>query len=284
MKTYMLGIVCGVSLLVCANALAWQDVPGKPDPNGGTDVSAVDLVQQALQAEAENNPARRAALLGEALRKDPECAPARWQSGYVRVDDRWLTLAEAQSKFAADPQLTEYRQVRESLAESPVRELLLARWCDEKKLADEGRFHWLNVLRIEPLNQAALKALGVQWYNGLLLTRDQVAEQKRKDFKASRDTMNRRSAQRPPVGIKNRELGTRRRPGRQQLAGHDGSGPGGGEVARCHLDTEHVAGPARPGSQGSGSVPSGESELACPPGERPCQHEIRGDARHRPPC
>ena len=108
----------------------------------------------------------------------------------MRVDDQWLTLAEAQSKFAADSKLAEYRQVRESLAESPLRELLLARWCDEKKLADEGRFHWLNVLRIEPLNPEALKALGVQWYNGLLLTRDQVAEQKRRDFKASRDTVN----------------------------------------------------------------------------------------------
>jgi hypothetical protein len=181
-------------MFVCAHTLASQDVAGQPDPNSGRDVSAVDLVQQALQAEAEHNAPRRDQLLGEALRKDPECAPARWHSGFVRVDDRWRTLAEAQSTFAADLSLNKYRQVRESLAESPMRELLLARWCDEKKLADEARFHWLNVLHIEPLNQEALKALGVQWYNDRLLTRDQVAEQKQNDFKASRETVNPRSA------------------------------------------------------------------------------------------
>jgi hypothetical protein len=189
MRACVMEFVFAVSLLVSVNGLAWQDVPGGPDPSTGTDASAIDLVQQALQAEAENNAARRDMLLGEALRKDPECAPARWHAGFVRLDDHWLALAEAQSRFAADSHLAEYRQVRASLAESPLRELLLARWCDEKKLADEGRFHWLNVLRIEPLNQEALNALGVQWHNGLLLTRDQVAEQKRKDFQASRDTV-----------------------------------------------------------------------------------------------
>ena len=59
-------------------------------------------------------------------------------------------------QIRADPQLAEYRQVRESLAESPQKELLLARWCQEKKLADEARFHWLNVLRVQPDNPEAL--------------------------------------------------------------------------------------------------------------------------------
>jgi hypothetical protein len=190
MRTCIFGVVFGVSLLVSAQAWAWQEEASEPNSGSGTDVSAVDLVQQALQAEAENDPARRDRLLGEALRKDPECAPARWHSGFVRIGEQWLTLSEVQAKFAADSQLAEYRQVRESLAESPLRELLLARWCEEKRLKDEARFHWLNVLRIEPLNQEALGALGVEWYNGMLLTRGQIAGQKRKDFKASRDTLN----------------------------------------------------------------------------------------------
>ncbi|MHB9066883.1 MAG: polymorphic toxin-type HINT domain-containing protein [Pirellulaceae bacterium] len=194
MKSCVWRVIFGVSLLVSAGVLSGQDATSRSGPSGGRESSAIALVQQALQAEAENNPARRNAMLEEALHMDPECAPARWHSGFIRLDDRWLTLAEVQSQFAADPQLTEYRQVRESLAESPLRELLLARWCAEKKLTDEARFHWLNVLRMEPLNQEALRALDVQWYNGLLLTRDQVAVQKRKDFQASRDTMNLRSA------------------------------------------------------------------------------------------
>ncbi|MHB0955845.1 MAG: polymorphic toxin-type HINT domain-containing protein [Pirellulaceae bacterium] len=194
MKSCVWRVIFGVSLLVSAGVLSGQDATSRSGPSGGRESSAIALVQQALQAEAENNPARRNAMLEEALHMDPECAPARWHSGFIRLDDRWLTLAEVQSQFAADPQLAEYRQVRESLAESPLRELLLARWCAEKKLTDEARFHWLNVLRMEPLNQEALRALDVQWYNGLLLTRDQVAVQKRKDFQASRDTMNLRSA------------------------------------------------------------------------------------------
>ena len=110
------------------------------------------------------------------------------------MDDQWLSVAQAQGKFGADPQLAEYRQVRESLEESPQKELLLARWCQDRQLADEARFHWLNVLRMQPDNAEALGMLGMQWYNGLFLKREQVTEQRRKDRKASGMTMNPRSA------------------------------------------------------------------------------------------
>ena len=173
--------------------------------------------------------------------------------------------------------------MRESLAESPLRELLLARWCDEKKLADEGRFHWLNVLRIEPLNQEALKALGVQWYNGLLLTRDQVAEQKRKDFKASRDTLN-------PMPHASAGGNRRLRAGNSLRAG---------ATAICWRRWKRIWRQRSRGmpfvmvntllgqrsrTQGSGSVPGSECELGLPPGERPGQHEVRGHAGDWPSC
>ena len=74
MKTCVWGVVFGVSLLVRAGVLSGQDAASGPDPHKGAEVSAVDLVQQALQAEAENNPAQRDTLLHEALHKDPDCA------------------------------------------------------------------------------------------------------------------------------------------------------------------------------------------------------------------
>ncbi len=194
MKTRVWGVVFGASLLVSANALVSQEVTTEADSGGEVSTLALDLVREALQAEVEGNSTRRAAWLEEALRVDPNCASARWQAGFVRVDDQWLSVAQAQGKFGADPQLAEYRQVRESLEESPQKELLLARWCQDRQLADEARFHWLNVLRMQPDNAEALGMLGMQWSNGLLWKREQVTEQRRRDRKASGMTMNPRSA------------------------------------------------------------------------------------------
>ena len=97
--------------------------------------------------------------------------------------------------------------MRKSLAESPAKDLLLARWCQEKKLTEEARFHWLNVLRVQPNHEEALRALEVQWYNGQLLKREQVAEQKREDFKASRNTVNSSNTRKRRWEIDDRQLG-----------------------------------------------------------------------------
>jgi len=174
--------VFGVGLLVSAQALAWQEAASEPNTGNSTDVSAVDLVQQALRPKREQSCARDM-LLGESLRKDPDCAPARWHSVSYGLKTGGLTLSEAQSKVRCRPVA-----VGVSAGAGVAGGVTAARtaagplvWREE--LADEARFHWLNVLRIEPLNHEALGALGVQWYNGMLLTRDQVAEQKRKDFK-----------------------------------------------------------------------------------------------------
>ena len=186
MNAHMVCVTLSVSLLVSATAHAFQAVTKDPSIDADAVITAADLVQAALQAEAAGDAAKRESLLREALDNDPEYAPARWHSGYVRLNDKWVSLAESQNAFRLDPRITDYRVVRKSLAESPTQDLLLARWCQEKKLTEEARFHWLNVLRVQPNHEEALSALDVQWYNGRLLKRDQVAEQKREDFKASR--------------------------------------------------------------------------------------------------
>ncbi len=39
----------------------------------------------------------------------------------------------------------------------PAKDLLLARWCQDKKLSEEAQFHWLNVLRAQPNHEEALR-------------------------------------------------------------------------------------------------------------------------------
>ncbi len=190
MNARILGIVISLSWLAGSAAHAFQTVAAEPVADETGVLMAADFVQAALQAEAEGDAARREALLREALDKDPDYAPARWHSGYVRLNDAWVSLPQSQRTFRLDPRVADYQQVRASLAESPAKDLLLARWCQEKKLSEEARFHWLNVLRAQPNHEEALRTLEVQWYNGQLLTREQVAEQKQADFKASRNTLN----------------------------------------------------------------------------------------------
>jgi len=77
-------------------------------------ISAADLVRAALLAAAANDSQRRDELLSQALRKDPDCPPARWHSGYVRLDGQWLSTDDAQRRAAADQRLAEYRKLRDA--------------------------------------------------------------------------------------------------------------------------------------------------------------------------
>ena len=88
MRTHIFSVVFGVSLLVSAQAWTWQEATSEPSSGSSSEASAIDLVRQALQAEAENNPAQRDALLGEALRKIPSAhrpvgipASSAWMTG-----------------------------------------------------------------------------------------------------------------------------------------------------------------------------------------------------------
>ncbi len=177
----------GVALLLAAGVLLSPDLTAGSTPasteNAQGDPSAEELVQAALEAEASGDDQRRSELLRQALSVDPESAPARWRSGYLRVDDQWLPVEEAERRAAADDRLAEYRSLREKHAGTPMGELALARWCRDKELEDEARFHWRKVLQFAPQHKEALNALGVRRHHGRLLTRDQIkeAEEKRAD-------------------------------------------------------------------------------------------------------
>ena len=169
--------VGGVSLLVLG-VLASPTLSADPTSSDYRDRSAQDLVQAALQAEVSGRAEERDVLLGQAVSKDPSYAPARWHSGYVSADGQWISVEEVQRRAAADPRLAEYRRLREVQVGTPRGELALARWCKQNGLDDQARFHWKRVLLFQPQNLEALKSLGVQWFQGRLLTPEEIQQAK----------------------------------------------------------------------------------------------------------
>ncbi len=147
--------------------------------SGGATSSAERLVAEALQAEAAGEPARRDALIDEALRVKPDFDLARWSRGEVHSDGKWLPVEEAQQANATDPRRLEYLSLREAYGNQPAAQLELARWCRRNDLNEEARIHWANVLSFNPANEEALRALGADWFRGRLMTYAQIDRAKR---------------------------------------------------------------------------------------------------------
>jgi hypothetical protein len=150
-----------------------------PDPSPATP-SAAKLVEQALQSELTGATDQRGVLLKQALELDPNYAPARWQSGYVKVDGQWLSQDEAASRAAADPNLATYCKRRDALIDTADNQRELARWCAKHKLSDQARIHWAKALEFDPQDAEALAGLGVEFYQGQLLTKPQMIEAKKR--------------------------------------------------------------------------------------------------------
>ena len=93
----------------------------------------------------------RATQLAAALARDPNFAPARWQSGYVKHDGKWKTLDEIAASVATDKQLAAYHKKREGLIDTADNHRELARWCHKNKLMDEeARFTGLRCSSSNP--------------------------------------------------------------------------------------------------------------------------------------
>jgi Pretoxin HINT domain len=186
-------------------------------------------VHEALAAELAGDEAGRDELLAQALLADPNCRSARWQSGYASVGGKWLTTDEAAAKFSADRDLNEYRHRREQAAsagllargavaidaggteegkrsaaqgasvetyrtgsltpEGIAANAELARWCRTKRLTDEERAHWTQVLLEDRSNREAQSRLGMRWYMRSLLTNAQIDALKKRRALEERQLM-----------------------------------------------------------------------------------------------
>ncbi|HKD38411.1 MAG TPA: hypothetical protein VKB78_16470, partial [Pirellulales bacterium] len=131
----------------------------------------------------------------------------------MKIDGKWLSVAEAAKKITADPNVAEYRRRRDEAAGaglftrgsgeitggstnvgakvargssfdihrvgvlSPTglsAEAELARWCRTKALPDEERAHWTQVLLDDPSNAEAESRLGMKVFMGRLMTFAQI--------------------------------------------------------------------------------------------------------------
>jgi hypothetical protein len=137
---------------------------------------AASLVQAALDAEEAGDAAKRATLLEQALQVDPEYAEARWQSGQVKFEGEWRSLAEIELLVSKEQRYVEYRDHRDSLEGTPEDHEELARYCRAKGLNREARYHWANVLLAIPDHAEAKKALRLVNYRDGLYVKEDVVE------------------------------------------------------------------------------------------------------------
>ena len=161
------GTVVAILLYAATVGAAEANLPGP-------DSTAKQLVDAALASELNGPSDLRPALLKQALERDPNFAPARWQSGFVRYDNQWLTPDEVGKRVAADKPLAEYRKRRDALVDRADDHRALAQWCHKHKLADLERIHWAKVLEFNAQDAEAIAGLGLQLFEGRLLTPKQL--------------------------------------------------------------------------------------------------------------
>lgn len=142
---------------------------------------AEGLVKQALQAEVADDAAERERLLAEALKVDPSYAPAHWQVGEVRHNNKWMKFEDVPKVMQNDRLLKAYHERRDALVDTADNHRNLARWCEKRRLPDQARVHWAHVLTFEPQNAEALAQAGTEQAGGTnAARRDQREEAKRR--------------------------------------------------------------------------------------------------------
>lgn len=161
-RTYVLF----AALVVSQAAIAFAGSPA--ESKSATDPD--DLVALALLAEARGDQQARADFLQQALAAAPDLPAAHWQSGKVWHGEAWVTPEQAAAQLEEDRRLAEYRNVRDSYADTIDGQLELAGWCQRKGLHDQARAHWTRVLDLNPGHVAARRELGHRWVEGVWLT------------------------------------------------------------------------------------------------------------------
>jgi len=129
------------------------------DP-GSTQEGRHGALNSILQAERDGAEADRADRLKSLLRTSPDFAPARWQSGDLKVGGTWMPFDRARDGWSNDDTLIEYRRQRAGAARTVDGHWDLAEWCRKHGLDEQRRAHLTAVLDIDPDHDRARKALG----------------------------------------------------------------------------------------------------------------------------
>lgn len=139
-------------------------------------------VALALWCEQRGLSAERAKHLTLAVLRDPNHALARGLLGMVSHDGKWRTPDEVRDAIDHDPEaqalMREYLERRAATADTADAQAKLARWCDERGLADQATAHYKAVVRLDPSREAVWKKLGYQKTNGRWLRAEDAEAEK----------------------------------------------------------------------------------------------------------
>lgn len=132
----------------------------RPVSRRDPDAVAKGAVDNVLLAERDGSFEDRATRLQPVVQKAPDFAPARWQSGYVKVDGRWVSYGDSVARFAADRTLAEYRTLRAETPHTVSGQMTLANWCARNKLFAQRRAHLRAVVELKPDYKLARRMVG----------------------------------------------------------------------------------------------------------------------------
>lgn len=163
-------------------------IPIAAEPDSA-DAEAGKLVQQALQQEIDGTSLGREDLLAKALQSDPEYAPARWHSGFVRRASEWVRFRDVPKIEDSREDVDEYRRLRDSSTDSFQEQVELANWCRRHELFDRERAHLTAALsRPGKSNEAGLRSrLGFVLVDGRWQRREELQEAQQAARQRQRD-------------------------------------------------------------------------------------------------
>ncbi len=171
-------VVIWASLAVCLLAAENCGLPRvRANEAQQADVSpAVEPFQEALAVDSVGDGRSYWRLLTDALRRDPDFQLARWFSGQVMFQGQWQPVEAVGRRVAGDPRWREYYYRRQEAENSVDGHTELAQWCRREQLENEERWHWQQVLQLDPDNRDARSGLGLCKYRGGWYTRDQIEQ------------------------------------------------------------------------------------------------------------
>ncbi len=144
------------------------------------ETNASQLVATALQFELDGDNQYRELTLKAAAKEHPDFKPARWQLGFVQVNDDWVPASKLSDLRSSNSTIRAYQAMRGSAIGDAEGELALARWCRRNDLPDVAQVHLNRVLRdelasIDQRNTAA-ELLELRAYGDQLITAKEFRE------------------------------------------------------------------------------------------------------------
>jgi Pretoxin HINT domain len=178
----------GLLTLAACSAFAAE----KSAQESETQEKARQEIRAALRSEVSGASAARNEHLASAARYAPDLPEANWQLGRIHVGGKWLEVAAAEQRSAGDPQLAEYRKLRDEAAGNPKLHRNLARWCTKIGWDDTARLHYAQLLASGAADAEtkaeAIKRLDLVNVNGAWTTGAELAAQ-RQNAKTIEDSL-----------------------------------------------------------------------------------------------